>query len=258
MARAIAAADDAVRVRKERVHTTMLVEVLVLLIFMAMAFAFVTKDESKTSRLQAEIDQLRADLKKADSELRDLNAANAALLEANAALKASLARWMNIPRQSLPANDQPVILPQTTFKNQIDQIQNLKAITAELIADNAGLRRQLARAKGGGLDLPKCAVTPGFLISVTLLGDGEFVTKPLWIPVAASTAKAVPGLAALASSTARSQSDFGRLAAQVKSWGTSQLTPCAFTAIVTENHSNLGLYKRQISFVGRYFYVAAR
>ena len=245
---------DALRIRKERVHTTMLIELLVLLVFLAITFAVVTKDESSVSTIQAQLDALRAELKQVKHEDSALRGENDELKRANAALRDSLARWMDRPRTAIPASDQPIVVPGEQFRQLVAQVANDKAMIDERQKENATLRSRLA-AHGGGTDLPNCPVTAGFLISVDLLADGSFQVHSLWNAGALEAVRKIPGALELAKGGAVSSATFEQQAMRVAAWGRGQPSPCGFRAQVTEHHSNLALYKRQVHVVERYFYV---
>ncbi len=249
------AVDHGLRIRKERIHTTMLIELLVLLVFLALAFAFVTKDESSVSSLQAKVDQLARDLGAARKQVSLLQLRNDELIAANRDLRQSLFRWMDRHQGTLAASDQPIVLPKSQFDKLTNRLGNADDMVKERQDENAKLRLQLAAARGGGTDLPNCPVTAGFLIKVDLYGDGALVVHPAWNPGAADSVSQVPGALALASGGRLSGPEFQSRAAGVAAWGRSLATPCGFRAQVTEHHSNLTLYKTQVRAVERYFYV---
>jgi len=250
-----ATAASALRIRKERVHTTMLIELLVLLVFLAITFAVVTKDESATSTLQASLDEARAELHRMKLENATLRTENEELRRANAQLKDSLARWMAQPRTSIPANDQPILIPNSQFKRLTDRLANSEAMVDERQKENAYLRAKLAAAHGGGTDLPNCPVTAGFLIGVDLMADGDVVVHPEWNAGAQDAVRNVPGIIDLATGSSMSLGKFAQAAQRVADWGRTQPSPCGFRAQVTEHHTNLALYKRQVRTVEEFFYV---
>lgn len=244
---------EALRIRKERVHTTMLIELLVLLVFLAITFAVVTKDESGVSTIQAQLDALRAELLQVKHDNTTLRRENEEVRRANAELKDSLARWMDRPRSSLPASDQPILLPNDQFKRLNAQLSNDEAMIDERQKENAGLRVKLA-TKSGGIDLPVCTVTAGYLIGVDLLGDGRLEAHAQWTPGAQEVVAAIPGVLTLVKAGPVATSVFGAQASRIAAWGRAQNSPCVFRVQVTEHHSNLALYKKQVRTVGQYFY----
>ncbi len=248
-----AAASELLRIRKERVHSTMLIELLVLLVFLSMAFAFVTKDENSASLIQEQLKRAQSELKAAKAEISRLKAEVQELTHINEELRESLARWMERPRDSIPAADQPIVVPRSQIRDLTDRLANAEAMLRERQTENGALRGQLAVARGGGTDLPRCTVTSGFLIGVEMLGNGQLRVTPQWAPGAAAAVRAIPGASEL-SGTMTTQR-FSALASQVQDWGRAQATPCGFRVQVTERHSNLDLYKRQVRVVERYFYV---
>jgi hypothetical protein len=238
-------------IRKDRLHSTMLIELLVLMIFLALAYAFVTRDDFNVTSLQQKLEAITLRLKETQLELARTQRENIRLKRENALLQDSLNRWMQLPKDRLPANQQPVVMP----KEEYERLKNKEAMIDERQKENADLRAQLAQARGGGVDLPNCTVTASFLLSIDLRADGRLSAHPVWAAGAASAAQAVPGISDLASGRALSPAEFSRLAERVQAWGRSQPTPCGFRVQVQEQHRSLDLYKRQVKLVERFFYV---
>lgn len=251
-----AAAQAAVEVRKERVHTTMLIELLALLVFMAMAFAFVSRDESEANPMREEIHRLKAELSQARQTILERDAEIRKLIKANQTLSESLRRLYEKRSGTLRANDRVVVLPQSQFDTLTGELANKEAMLNERQKTNAALLAKLSRTQGGGTDLPNCTVTAGFLLSVELLGGGGFRVRPAWSEGAAPLARQVPGAMELTAGGSLTAAQFERQAARVAEWGRSQPVPCGFRAKTTNSHSDLGLYKRQNRVVERYFYTA--
>jgi len=245
--------DEAVRSRKERVHTTMLIELLVTLVFLAMAFAFVQKDEQSASVLQTRIDELTRQLAQVRLENSHLRAENSDLSRINQELRYSLARWMERPRQSIPASEQPIVLPKSEYIDLKNRLTNAEAMAREAQRENGMLRGQLG--KKGGTDLPNCTVTAGFLLSIEFLPDGTLRSSPTWQPGAEQAVRSVPGIAQIATGQGLGQREFSVSAAKAAVWGRSQVQACGFRVQVVERHADLDLYKQQLRTVERYFYV---
>jgi hypothetical protein len=244
------------QVRKERVHTTMLIEVLALLVFLAMAFAFVFREEG--DRLNPWKDKADRFERALEEERRRSSALAKEILSLNAQiniLEESIRRLEREEQGTLPANDS-ILVSKDVLKRTADKQANLEAMLEELTKQNALLRTQLAAARGkGGVDLPNCPVTAGFLVNVELLADGGFRTTRAWRPGADDAAAQVPGLGALASGSSLDRGRFLSLAGKVAGWGHSRPEPCGFRATVTERHSDVPLLKRQLGTVQQYFYV---
>lgn len=255
----IAAGDALIRVRRERIHTTMLIELLVLLVFLAMAFAFVKDSEKTFSRLQERLEEAERRLDQARREIRRLEFDKRLLVEENESLQKSLRRFMAGHEGTLPANEKAVLIRQSTLDAQTARLSQAERIIEERQRDNAALRGKLQAAGKGGSDLPQCAVASGrFIARIDLLPDGGFRVAPKWPADAAPQAAKVPGLVALASSRAMGNAEFRRLAGQVQAWGKAQPVPCGFYVEVFSQHSQLQMYKRQYQTVGAYFYPAMR
>ena len=241
-------ADAAVRMRKERVHSAMLIELLALLIFVAFAFAFVLKEEGdKINPWKEKYDRVEMELKTAKKEIADLEKRNRTLARQVASLEASVRRLIASHDGPLAANDKVVPLDRSEF----DRLANDAALAQTLQAENANLR---VRLNGGGTDRPNCLVTPGFLISVELLSDGNFRVRPAWSQNAGAAVAAVDGATQLGGSGVISPAQFSALSSRVDGWARQQSPACGFRARVSESHGNLTLYKRQVRTVERYFY----
>jgi hypothetical protein len=232
----------------------MLIELLVSLVFLAMAFAFVQKEEQSATTLQDKIFRLESELATIKAANLKLTTENADLRRRNRELEASLARWMKVPRSSISPNDRPVTLTGEAYKRLQDQLANALTMTAELQKDNAALRRLLNQQGKGGTDLPNCTVSAGFLLNIDFLPDGNLRTSPGWTAGAEAAARELPGIQDLLAGD-KSPAAFIQAAAQMAAWGHKQVVPCGFRVRAIERHTDLALYKRQLRSVEQYFYV---
>lgn len=251
-----AAAEAVLRVRKERLHSTMLVEILALLIFLAMGFALISRDELAVQPMVDKIARLEREIRDRDQQIRELKVRVRGLEIANEQLAVSLRRFAGQHRGTVRANDRIVVLPQDQFTSITTDLANKTALLEGKQQENATLRDRLRATGKGGTDLPNCNVTTGMVLSVDLQAGGSFAAHPLWGPSASEAVRKVPGLVELASGRSMSRAEFQRLAAQVQSWGKEQVTPCGFRARVKPRHGNLNQYLEQHRVVARYFYTA--
>lgn len=243
------AADATIRARKDRIHNTMLIELLALMIFLAFAFAFAMKEEGdrldpwkqKYDQIAGELAQAKATIAKQLHQIRVLTAKVSSL-------EASIRRLAAAHDGPLAANDRLVPLP----RDEYDKLLNDRALLEALQSENAGLR---ARLNNGGTDRPNCLVTPGFLINIELLANGGLRVRPAWTSEARARVTEVTGAVALGEGGTMSAQEFSSKASQVDRWARSQSQPCGFRARVSESHGNLTLYKRQVRTVEQYFYV---
>lgn len=249
-------AETLLRVRKERLHSTMLVEILALLVFLAMGFALVSRDELAAQPLADKADRLERLLAERDQQIRELEVRVRGLELANQQLAQSLRRFAGQSKGTLRANDRVVVLPQDQFQSLTTDLANKSSMIDERQRENARLRGQLAAAGKGGTDLPNCTVTPGFLVSVDLEGNGTFLVRPMWAGTAENAVRQVSGVTQLASSRSLGKAEFQRLAQRVQDWGRSRSVPCGFRARVKPKHGNLDSYLQQHRVVARYFYTA--
>jgi hypothetical protein len=250
--------DAALRVRKERIHTTMLIELLALLVFLAMAFAFVMKEEGdRLNPWKAKYDQAIAERDAALRQVRELRREVRTLKLKTEQLEAFVRQLLAAHEGPLAANDRLAPISRAQYERLMAQNANSDALLEQLQRENAELRARIA-AKGGGASLPACLVTPGYLLHVDMLGDGRFVVRPAWSSDAAAKVAEVPGVAALVGGPMSREAFLSRTQA-VSRWGRAQAVPCVFrvTARSAYDH-DIELYKRQLSTVEQHFYVARR
>jgi hypothetical protein len=253
------AGEALLRIRRERVHTAMLIELLVLLVFLALAFAFVKDSEKRFDTLQEQLLAREREVAAARRQIRVLEVRNRILQGENEALGQSLRRFIRTHEGPLRANDRIVAVRAATFDAQVARITEAERIVEERQKENATLRATLAASGKGGSDLPPCTVASGrFIARIDLLPSGAIRVRPKWDPAAAAQVARVPGLAELASSREIDGAAFRRLARQVQAWGKNQPTPCGFYVEVYSQHARLDLYKRQFQLVGAHFYPAMR
>jgi hypothetical protein len=249
-------AEAILRVRKERLHSTMLIEILTLLVFLSIGYALVSRAEMAAQPMLDKIARLEQEIRLKNHEIRDLRVRVRGLEIANAQLAESLRRFAAQLHGTLPANDRVVVLPQDQFTAITTELANKTALLDEKQRDNSGLRAKLVAAGKGGTDLPNCTVAAGLLLAVDLEGDGSFTGHPLWAATAVDRVRDVPGLSALATGRNLSRAQFQALAQQVQSWGRAQSPQCGFRVKVKAMHSNLSKYLDQHRFVARFFYTA--
>lgn len=238
---------DLLRLRKERVHSTMLVEVLALLIFMSMTFAFVLRDDAlRTNPWKQKHDQIAAELRELKVETASLRRQVTELERANRQLLRSYAG-------TVAAND-AMVINRAQWKELIDKLANAEAIVQRQQQDNAALQDRLNGR--GGSDLPNCTVSPTtFIVRIDLIGGGYRVTSR-WPASANAEAAQVTGLNSLARGAVLSTAEFRRLSAQVKAWGRTQTIPCNFRAEVFTQGGVISVQQQNI--VGDAFYTRVR
>lgn len=235
----------------------MLIELLSLLIFLAIAFAFLAKEESeRTNPWKEKHDRVAAQLLSAQKTIRRLTqdvveakARIKLLEEANRLLRASI----NGP---LAANDRRVMLSAEQLASLNARLVNAEALLQERQVENGRLRERLAGR--GGTDLPRCAISPGYLLRIEVTGADVYRVRANWPATAAPDVRRVNGAVELGQAGSVSRRGFESLAAKVSAWGRVQAVPCGFTVLVTESHGDLSLYKSQQRTIGKYFYPAYR
>lgn len=247
----LSAGHAAVEVRKERVHTTMLIELLALMIFLAMAFAFVLKEEGdKANPWKEKYDHAQIELAAARKQIGQLSKQVRTLQIEVDGLQESLRRFIAASKGPIPANDQ-VVLSRKEYERLAALLANAEAVSAEQTRDNQNLR---ARIKGG-IGLPACTVTAGPLLRVSLLAGGQFRAEPAWTAGAAGQVRTIPGLAGLTSGQALSSGQFRTYAGQVSAWAKTQSPSCIFRVRARSGHNDAQLFNRQVKVLEQSFYV---
>jgi hypothetical protein len=240
---------DILRLRKERVHSTMLVEVLALLIFMSMAFAFVLRDDAaKLNPWKQKHDQVLAQLRAAERE-------NGALKRQVTELERANRQLLRSYTGTISAND-ALVIDRAQWRELIQKLANAEAIVAAQQRDNSSLRARLAGR--GGSDLPNCTVSPTAFIVALELQEGGLRATRVWPESATSAARQVPGLSELADGRTRSTAVFKSLSTRIKAWGRAQPTPCTFRVLATLRHGSITTYRAQQAAIGNAFYATYR
>lgn len=248
-----------VRIQRERVNTSMLIEVLVLLVFLAMAFAFVKDNEKRLDNIQEQLEQEREKRRQAENEVKRLSAINERLIQENQALQRSLRRSLAQRDGTLLPNDQYVLVREKEFTEQVGISADLKRIVADQQKDIQQLNNRLNEQGRGGSDRPRCRVASGdYIVKIEMLAGGQYRVSPNWPSEAGPEVARVPGLIQLANSSSIGRGEFERLAAQMNKWGRDQSIPCGFYAVATLKHSSLSTYRQQQQVISRYFYAAWR
>ncbi|MEP9360388.1 hypothetical protein [Sphingomonas sp. KR3-1] len=258
--RSAAAAEAMLRIRRERVHTTMLIELFVLLVFLAIAFAFFQKDPRHTAvdQLRSQIDKLESQLKDAKADISRLRGEREAFKRKYEEVAEANRRLINQVTGTAVANDR-IMLTRT----QYDQVmERLNALALQLDASQAQskfLQAKLdADPNSHGKDLPPCEVNAKFLLTIDMLGNGNFRVHPAWAPSEAAGLAAVPGLTDLTGSSALTPAKFRSYAGQIKQWGMNQRPiPCGFRAKWERLHANPDLSDKQRNLISQYFYIPA-
>lgn len=235
----------------------MLIELLALMVFLAMAFAFVMKEEGdrtnpwkeRHDRVLAELDQSREEVRELRREARAMRANLELLEEANRMLRRSL-------EGPLQSDDRRVSISSEELRRLNARVANVEDLLDAQVRDNTTLRDRLEGR--GGTDLPRCQVSPGFLLRITVSGGDTFHVAPAWPASAAEPAARVPGLTNLGAGKSLNRQQFRAFAAAVQRWGGEQTPACGFTAEVFDTHSNKQLYKSQQRLIDTFFYTAYR
>jgi hypothetical protein len=203
------------RRRRERVLMFLLVELLTILTFIAMGFAFVTQNELNIGR------NYRDELAALEERHREVLAENRRLTEELEAVRRQL--------------------------QQIIQALSIQRVIANPEEFERWLEEQRQRTLQA---LPVCENPAGPLLAFEFLPNGDFRAVR-----AAATGEGAPDVGPILSQGAMSRSTLGEFARPLSDFGRDQRNPCRYRATAVARHENLRLYLRQMTTLRGYFYV---
>ncbi|PWC82498.1 hypothetical protein TSH100_23650 [Azospirillum sp. TSH100] len=238
--------------RNDIINLTM-TEVMILMVFAAMAFSFLAREEG-----MREADRLRAQVSVLEAERDRLAAENLTLTEKIHDLEKSLADLERLVAQLPPQDNRDhaklVILP----ASQLDQLNSELARKQQSVVEQKRLIEELSKKlakEGKGTGLPRCPTPAGFLVEATLLADGGYSFQKAWEPKDDEAVLALPGITGLLSG-GRIASDEVRLHAQALfDWGNAQEVPCRFHVSTKVQRMDLDMFLRMLNTLETYFYV---
>jgi len=212
-----------------------LTEVMILMVFAALIFSFLARDEGEgeRTRLAAEVEAVSSRLRAVSSEKEHLQTR----LDGFAARIAQL---------------------ETALADRDRQIKDLNE-TIERIRGAAPGSKPLSvrdsKTSGRGSGLPRCSLTAAYLLDVTLLDSGGFAVQPAWDQTTEHEAAKLPGMAPLLATSHLSMEDFRRQAREIYSWSSSQEEPCRFYVRARTRTMQLAVYQKQMKILESYFYI---
>ncbi len=203
------------RRRRERVLMFLLVELLTILTFIAMGFAFVTQNELNIGR------NYRDELAALEQRHREVLAENRRLTEELEAVKRQL--------------------------QQIIQALSIQRVIANPEEFERWLEEQRQRSLQA---LPVCETPTGPLLALELLPNGDFRAVP-----AAALGEGTPNLGPILAQGAMGRATFIEYARPLSDFGREHRDPCRYRATALARHENLRLYLQQVTTLRAYFYV---
>jgi cob(I)alamin adenosyltransferase len=244
---------EAARARRAQIVALSLTELMLLLVFMSIAFTFLSKDEAKR------------DIPKVQ---RDLEEAQAALKEKSRQLAIARQRIQDLQEENHRLNEYikeltgatNSISPNAEFPPPGYGLDRLRALAREQRSIISALQRQIGdlqkKVNGGRAPgLPICTVTNGYLINFTLEADGNITGAPGWKSEMAFAVNEISGAQELASGRSLRLTELSASAAKVKSWGLRQVPPCTVRVSYARKTTDAGIFERQLKILGDYFYV---
>lgn len=221
--------NEVVAVRRSQIVSLSLTELMLLLVFMAITFSFLAKEEG-----QKEIPRIQHDLRIAEARVRVLEREKAQL---KADLHAERLRTADLERFIRSLGYDPRIVPNSGTVPSANRAA----------ADH--------HTGGNAPGLPRCHNTTGFLFTFAFQADGRIRGMPAWDGTATSTIGNLPGIATIASGKSLSLGEFRSAASKLVSWLDTQNEPCRYSVKVFHETTNISVYESQLSAVEKFFYV---
>ncbi len=264
---------EARRLRRTSIVNLTLTDLLMMVLFVLLLFTFRATEEgreeitgleaelqrvlSERNRIQEELTLIRKDLVDAKERIRRLE-------EENNRLRAAA-------KDTLPTGPSVVDVEKLREENRLlrDENRILREENRLLKARLEAAERRLQQPEretagrnpgpgkhGKGTGFPRCPVTDGFLLNVTLARSGNLTVKPAWDAGAEVAALGVPGVRDLIESSELSQDTFRQHAERIVAWSDKQDIPCRFhvRANIGDPPPSLEIYRRQLNLIERHFY----
>lgn len=238
--------------RMEIVNLTV-TEIMMLMVFVAMAFSFLAKEEGlrDVSILQRQLDEVTAERDRLKAVTEQQRRDIAQLQQEKAELERRLAQLLPYADRLQPGDWTQV--PKAELARLHAEIGRLTAIVNEQQRMIEELRKQLG-AEGKGSGYPNCLVTSGFLIDVVLLADGRFATRPAWGSGSEAIATALPGMAELLAGPLAAE-PFKAAAGRLRGWAETQEVKCRFRVrMLLDGESDRRTFLAQQAIVDEFFY----
>jgi chromosome segregation ATPase len=143
------------RIRRQQIVNLSMTEVMLILVFMSLAFTFLSRDEDlrEVPAIKKELDEVRAENHDLKSEIGQLKAERSWLISEREKLQAENKNLKRQLQELLPdapppvANNGPTIaVPEAGFRWLQARVSSLEKSAHELQAENGALRKQI----GGG------------------------------------------------------------------------------------------------------------
>jgi hypothetical protein len=217
--------DSPSHVRRAQIVSLSLTELMLLLVFMAIAFSFLARDEGlkEVPRIQKRLDEVTAE--------------NVKLKSQNLALTKQLKELQDY--MSSLGLDGVTMRPPTG--NKI------------VFPNGPTYVRDSGRAPGN----PQCPLKQKFLLHLFLLSDSRIRGSRLWLEEDAPLVANLPGLASLSSGDALPLAVFTSEAKALKAYSLAK-KDCVFAVQVTRQTQDVDSFDTELQAVGQYFNVGRR
>jgi cell division protein FtsB len=271
----VKASNEIRRLRRQQIVNLSITELMLLLVFMAVTFSFLSKEEGRNevSIFQKENEELKAANALLHKRIDELEDESQKLVAERDQARRELEELRQEFKDFLPdagapkPNSDPLVAVHRSaimsFSARIKQLegqaQQVEARNQTLEKDKADLEsknRQLLVIVGKAPGLPLCASPKGYLLTLTINADGTITGAKLWSADAEETALALPGISVLSSGQDLQGSEFDKAATKLQGWEDAQSDPCRFRIRLKRLTRDADLFDKQLHLVERFFYVA--
>lgn len=241
---------EVARLRRAQIVTLSISEIMLLLVFMAIAFSFLAKNEGREAipRVEQELREAKARIATLEDLVRALRTERDRLKADFKELSEELASRQEPDTTVTPRSETPRLTPDEVKK----RVVSLQALVNELQDENAKLR-QMVGGKAPGL--PRCLVTSGFMFRFVLLADGHISGSPSWDAGALPNPAGLPGVNILSSGMPLGDRELIFAAAQLNHWADSLPQPCRFSVMARRETMDAATFDHQLRVLEGFFYV---
>jgi cell division protein FtsL len=227
---------------RSQVFSLSVTELLFLMVFVAMAFAFFADAEGKT-----ELTSAQNDVKELKEQLRKEKESGERQNAKIADLKGQVEILTDFVGNLL--GDESVTLGEMGFGKSVDQRNHFRK-------DLEKRYKKHLKRLGCGTGYPRCKVTNSTLLSLYLREDGALDVSARWNEDAREAITQVPGLMQLVTKRTVTMEEFSRHAEQIFQWGDSQDVACRFHVDASSMAPNLsaGFVSERMRIIDKYFY----
>lgn len=237
---------DVARARRAQIVSLSLTELMLLLVFMAITFSFLSRDENarEVDYCGVLLGECEERLATSRSELADREDEIRALKNQLSSCTGDLAQCGETLR---PDSRRPTY-------GECTGIADCNRAIARL-SDEIARLTELLKSSGKAPGLPVCTQIKGFIAQLHLLSDGTIQGLPSSAPSGELPSDVDGALATITSGVALNERDFRHMAATIAQWGLTQTPPCRLLVKAYRVTDDAGMYERLLRLLEEHFYV---